>query len=178
MVLEEDRQAIAEGRFGPVETAATHWRRAWLEGPVRSALARGDAVTDPVPFKCAHQPHTGNGVLEPAPVHFSGAIVCLTMPFGGSHIDQVVAQMSDNGMCHHIGMPLGGYSKTYVHEETLRLATSGRGLRLVAAVSDDWGMRMRTDGLGKIVWFTVPTGLAGATHRAAPLRPAPVPADT
>jgi len=58
-------------------------------------------------------------------VHFSGPIVCLTMPFGGSHIDQVVAQLADNGLCYQIGMPLGGFSKTYVYDEVLRLPGSG-----------------------------------------------------
>lgn len=36
------------------------------------------------------------------------------------------------------------------------LATSGRGLALVAALSDSWGIREQTDGSGKVVWFTLP----------------------
>lgn len=35
-------------------------------------------------------------------------------------------------------------------------ATSGRGLALIAAVSDTWGMRAQHDGSGKVVWFTLP----------------------
>jgi hypothetical protein len=33
--------------------------------------------------------------------------------------------------------------------------TSGRGLSLVAALSESWGVR--PDGSGKVVWFTLPT---------------------
>ncbi|MET9860400.1 ATP-binding protein [Streptomyces smyrnaeus] len=36
------------------------------------------------------------------------------------------------------------------------LSTSGRGLALVASISESWGMRAQTDGSGKIVWFTLP----------------------
>lgn len=44
------------------------------------------------------------------------------MPFGGSHIDQVAAQIADNRMCGaHIGMQLGGFSKTWDGTEILRL---------------------------------------------------------
>ncbi|RLV76809.1 hypothetical protein D3C57_100530 [Streptomyces rapamycinicus NRRL 5491] len=76
------------------------------------------------------------------------------------------------------------------------LATHGRGLALVAAVSQSWGMHARDDGGGKVVWFTlaVPrptatakppfashgTGRAGTGRAAPPLRtgasrPAPAP---
>jgi hypothetical protein len=34
------------------------------------------------------------------------------------------------------------------------LATCGRGLSLIAALSESWGMR--PDGAGKVVWFTLP----------------------
>lgn len=34
-------------------------------------------------------------------------------------------------------------------------STSGRGLALIAAVSESWGVRPR-DGAGKVVWFTLP----------------------
>jgi anti-sigma regulatory factor (Ser/Thr protein kinase) len=59
-----------------------------------------------------------------------------------------------------------------------RFDTSGRGMALVAAVSDDWGMRVRTDGQGKIVWFTLPAALSGAQCGSAAPQPAQVPADT
>jgi hypothetical protein len=124
-VTAEDEADLASGRLSPGQIEAIGWRRAWLEEDIRAAYAHGLSVSRAVPFKCAHQPRTGDGWLAPAPVHFSGPLVCLTMPFGGSHIDQVMAQLNDNNLCHQIGMPLGGYSKTYVLEETLRLPLSG-----------------------------------------------------
>lgn len=36
------------------------------------------------------------------------------------------------------------------------LATSGRGLALVEALSVSWGARVQRGGAGKIVWFTLP----------------------
>ncbi|MCG7206068.1 ATP-binding protein [Streptomyces arenae] len=50
------------------------------------------------------------------------------------------------------------------------MATCGRGLAMVAAVSESWGVRPHDDG--KVVWFTLPapTATAQATrppHRAA-----------
>lgn len=47
------------------------------------------------------------------------------------------------------------------------LATSGRGLALVAALSDSWGIREQSDGSGKVVWFTLPAPFA------APAAPVP-----
>lgn len=47
------------------------------------------------------------------------------------------------------------------------LATSGRGLALVAAVSDSWGMRAQRGGTGKVVWFTLPVPPAKAGVRPA-----------
>ncbi|MBX7550865.1 ATP-binding protein [Streptomyces sp. tea 10] len=64
------------------------------------------------------------------------------------------------------------------------LATCGRGLAMVAAVSDSWGARPDGEN-GKVVWFTLPapeearTRPAQAPHRPAraaqPARPTPVP---
>lgn len=51
-------------------------------------------------------------------------------------------------------------------------ATNGRGLALIEAVSDSWGMRAQNDGSGKVVWFTLPVVLG------TPLRPAAVPGTT
>ncbi|WP_369200348.1 ATP-binding protein [Streptomyces sp. PU-14G] len=36
------------------------------------------------------------------------------------------------------------------------LSTHGRGLALVAAVSESWGVRTQHDGSGKTVWFALP----------------------
>ncbi|GGW42809.1 hypothetical protein GCM10010503_19150 [Streptomyces lucensis JCM 4490] len=60
------------------------------------------------------------------------------------------------------------------------LATCGRGLAMVAAMSDSWGARPDGDN-GKVVWFTLAaaaaaarTHPAGAPGRAAEQRPVPV----
>ncbi|MFE5807513.1 ATP-binding protein [Streptomyces sp. NPDC056491] len=50
------------------------------------------------------------------------------------------------------------------------LDTCGRGLALVAALSEAWGARQRPDGPGKAVWFS----LTAAPHRAALARPLPI----
>ncbi|MFF9624485.1 ATP-binding protein [Streptomyces griseosporeus] len=55
-----------------------------------------------------------------------------------------------------------------VVEDADPLATCGRGLAMVAAVSESWGVRPDGDQ-GKVVWFTLPTATATAT------RPATVP---
>ncbi|WBO68013.1 ATP-binding protein [Streptomyces camelliae] len=62
------------------------------------------------------------------------------------------------------------------------LATCGRGLAMVAAVSESWGARPDGEN-GKIVWFTLPAPAAARTHPAGPprgttqtARPAPEPA--
>lgn len=48
-------------------------------------------------------------------------------------------------------------------------ATSGRGLAMVAAVSESWGVRPDGES-GKVVWFTLPTSGAGITPPARALR--------
>lgn len=57
------------------------------------------------------------------------------------------------------------------------LAEGGRGMLLVAAVTDKWGVEARRDGCGKAVWFeclAAPAG-AGAAPVTPPVRPAPRP---
>lgn len=50
------------------------------------------------------------------------------------------------------------------------LATCGRGLAMVAAVSESWGVRPDGDS-GKVVWFTLPTpGATRATTGRPPRR--------
>lgn len=74
------------------------------------------------------------------------------------------------------------------------VSTHGRGLALVAAVSQTWGMDVRDDGSGKVVWFTLAVpqpatatgspyaaygaGRTAPPHRAGLTRPvtAPTPA--
>ncbi|OIJ68510.1 ATP-binding protein [Streptomyces mangrovisoli] len=48
-------------------------------------------------------------------------------------------------------------------------ATTGRGLSMVAAMSESWGVRPDGDA-GKVVWFTLPTTAATA-RPAPPVRP-------
>lgn len=53
-------------------------------------------------------------------------------------------------------------------------ATSGRGLAMVAAVSESWGVR--PDGTsGKVVWFTLPTLLPPTVPARSLRRPAETP---
>ncbi|MFI9048793.1 ATP-binding protein [Streptomyces sp. NPDC053427] len=53
--------------------------------------------------------------------------------------------------------------------------TSGRGLSLIAALSDSWGMHPDTDGQGKVVWFTLPALTAVQEPAAPPAHWEPVP---
>jgi hypothetical protein len=95
------------------------WLLDWLEEDVLAALARGDSVTAPVPFKLAHAPKDSDGVLPPAPVHFNGPLVIVSGPKGGSHLDQFNAIVVDNGLGFVVGMTAGGYSNTWEWEEIL-----------------------------------------------------------
>ncbi|MER5213076.1 ATP-binding protein [Streptomyces sp. NPDC002838] len=49
------------------------------------------------------------------------------------------------------------------------LATCGRGLAMVAAVSESWGVRPDGES-GKVVWFTLPTPSSTRAGAARPLR--------
>jgi hypothetical protein len=62
--------------------------------------------------------------MQPAPVHFTGRLVCLMGPSGGSHLDQFMAMVVDNGLGYSIGMPAGGYSNTWEWEEVLKFPFS------------------------------------------------------
>ncbi|MFJ2742420.1 ATP-binding protein [Streptomyces sp. NPDC087440] len=46
--------------------------------------------------------------------------------------------------------------------------TGGRGLALVEAVSDDWGVRRQEGEEGKTVWFALPTAVPDTAAPAAP----------
>ncbi|WP_165986187.1 ATP-binding protein [Streptomyces sp. YIM 98790] len=52
------------------------------------------------------------------------------------------------------------------------MATSGRGLALVEAVSADWGMRVRADHSGKSIWFTLTADAVRGRPRQRPAVPA------
>ncbi|MET7730004.1 ATP-binding protein [Streptomyces sp. NPDC005402] len=49
-------------------------------------------------------------------------------------------------------------------KDTEPLATCGRGLAMVAAVSESWGVRPEGES-GKVVWFTLPTPSAARPQR-------------
>jgi len=104
---------------GPETVDDGTWLMDWLENDVLEALARGDEVTAPVPFKLAHAPKDSDGVLRPAPVHFEGPLVVFSGPDGGSHLDQFISIVADNELGPILGMQAGGYSNTWEWEEVL-----------------------------------------------------------
>lgn len=93
----------------------------WLQNDVTKALAAGEDYSANVPFKLAHLPKDSDGMAQPAEVHFTGPLVVLLSPHGGSHLDQFAAMIVDNDLGHTIGMPAGGYSNTWEWTETLTL---------------------------------------------------------
>ena len=102
------------------------WLMDWLETDVLAGLDSGDAYTNDVPFKSAHAPKDSDGILEPAPVHFRGPLVLISGPSGGSHLDQFVSIVVDNGLGAVVGMPPGGYSNTWEWEEVLHFPGTDR----------------------------------------------------
>lgn len=104
------------------------WLMAWLEDDVLGALARGEAYSNDVPFKLAHAPRESDGMLLPAERHFRGGIGVISGPNGGSHLDQFVSIVVDNGLGPVVGMPPGGYSNTWEWEEILTMPETGRPL--------------------------------------------------
>ncbi|GAA2298375.1 ATP-binding protein [Streptomyces kunmingensis] len=48
------------------------------------------------------------------------------------------------------------------------LSTCGRGLAMVAALSENWGVRPHTDG-GKVVWFSLPAPTPAVALPPSPL---------
>ena len=93
------------------------WLIDWLTSDVQAAYDNGDAYSNNVPFKLAHAPKDSDGVIQPAPVHFTGEMVCMMGPNGGSHLDQFFAIVTDNRLCTTIGMQTGGYSNTWEWHE-------------------------------------------------------------
>ena len=121
--IRERQEAFQRHRLydgdGPETVDDGTWLMDWLENDVLEALARGDEVTAPVPFKLAHAPKDSDGILQPAPVHFRGPLVVFSGPDGGSHLDQFVSIVGDNGLGPILGMPPGGYSNTWEWEQIL-----------------------------------------------------------
>ena len=102
------------------------WLMDWLNEDVTEAIQTGKAYSNQVPFKLAHLPKHSDGMLQPAPIHFRGKLVCLTSPYSGSHLDQFVAMVADNDLGPIIGMPSGGFSNTWEWSEVLHFPISGK----------------------------------------------------
>ncbi len=111
------------------------WLLEWLEVDVQKAIEHGNRYTNAVPFKLAHLPRHADGIIDPAPVHFTGGMTVWLGPKGGSHLDQFAVQVVDNDLAHVMGMPAGGYSNTWEYSEVLRFPTTGR-----AIVGYQWSM--------------------------------------
>lgn len=96
------------------------WLHEWARSNAREDIDAGLEYTRATPFKLAHLPQEAqDGILQPAPVHFSGPIAIIGGPNGGSHLDQFVSMFADNELAFTIGMPTGGYSNTWEAEEIL-----------------------------------------------------------
>lgn len=102
------------------------WLIDWARTDAAEAIQRGDEYTPPTPFKLAHLPRDAGGILQPAPVHFRGRTAIIGGPHGGSHLDQFLSMFADNGLAVVIGMPTGGYSNTWEHEEVLTFPGTDR----------------------------------------------------
>ena len=110
--------AAQEVRIGEPDIFGLNMSRSWLIDWARTdateAIRRGDEYTPPVPFKLAHLPKDSDGILQPAPLHFSGQVSIINArTWGGSHLDQFVAMFVDNDLAVFLGVPTGGYSNTW-----------------------------------------------------------------
>ena len=105
------------------------WLIDWAQTDAMDAISRGDDYTPAVPFKLAHLPKDSDGILQPAPVHFSGEVAIINArTWGGSHLDQFMAMFVDNDLATFIGVPTGGYSNTWEGEEHLQITNTGRSI--------------------------------------------------
>lgn len=103
------------------------WLYDWARTDAAEAIRRGADYTPPVPFKLAHLPKDSDGILQPAPVHFSGQIALINARvWGGSHLDQFAAMFVDNDLATFIGMPTGGFSNTWEGSEVLYFPGTGQ----------------------------------------------------
>ena len=103
------------------------WLIDWARTDAMEAIRRGDEYTPPVPFKLAHLPKDSDGILQPAPVHFSGRVAIINgRTWGGSHLDQFVAMFVDNDLAVFVGVPTGGFSNTWEGDEVLHFSDTGQ----------------------------------------------------
>lgn len=103
------------------------WLYEWARTDAMESIRRGDEYTPAVPFKLAHLPKDSDGILQPAPVHFSGEVAIINArTSGGSHLDQFVTMFVDNDLATFIGMPTGGFSNTWEGYEVLYFSDTGQ----------------------------------------------------
>lgn len=115
----------------------------WLNGPVLKGLSAGQEYSNNVPFKCAHLPYYSDWIMQPAEKHFTGSMVVLFGPRGGSHLTQFAAMIIDNNLGHTMGMPDGGYSNTWEWTEVLEFPRTGKP---VVSFMWDIGHTIRPNG--------------------------------
>ena len=103
------------------------WLVDWAQTDAKEAIERVDEYTAPVPFKLRHLPKDSDGILQPAPVHFSGQLAIINArTWGGSHLDQFMTMFVDNDLATFVGVPTGGFSNTYEEEEVLHFPGTTR----------------------------------------------------
>ncbi len=122
------------------------WLIDWLTDDVQKAYDAGQEYSNNVPFKLAHAPKDSDGLIQPAAVHFTGNMVCLMGPNGGSHLDQFYSIVTDNDLCPTIGMKTGGYSNTWEWHEDVVFPTTGEPV-----VEFMWNIGHTISPNGKIV---------------------------
>ncbi len=122
------------------------WLIEWLTDDLQEAYDTGQAYSNNVPFKLAHAPKDSDGIIQPAEVHFSGNMVCIMGPNGGSHLDQFYAIVTDNGLCGTIGMNTGGYSNTWEWTESVSFPGSDKPV-----ISFMWNIGHTISPNGRIV---------------------------
>ena len=105
------------------------WLIDWARTDAAEAIERGEEYTPPVPFKLAHLPKDSDGILQPAPVHFSGRVALINAGvWGGSNLDQFMAMFVDNDLATFVGVPTGGFSNTWEDEEVLYFSGTFRSV--------------------------------------------------
>lgn len=165
-------QALAS-RIGVVRRILTAQLRYWRLDPLIDAatLGAGELLANvhqharPGPAHCADRHGAGDGRHRTGP---------------GGHPDERPDEHPDKHCT--VELSLDDHRLTIaVHDHDPRLpsarpaprgrtATHGRGLALVASVSESWGVRAREDGSGKTVWFSLPVAPAPQPE-AAPAAP-------
>lgn len=119
----------------------------WLKEDVRPAIKQGKRYTNDVPFKGV-LPKWADGIVDPAPDHFTGGLTVWLSPWSGSHLDQFAAQVVDNDLGHVMGMAAGGFSNKWWTRETLCFPTTGKPI-----VTYEWSMGHSLRPNGEILQY-------------------------